>query len=444
MPTPPVISDDVLNPISATQPCGEDLQATRDWVDLKNARPNPFEVGDKGIWEPVSANNSSWSLLGKLAAEALQRKSKDLRIAIWLAESNTRLHGFAGLRDGLRLIRELVTRYWDSGLYPPIVDDDVESRCGPLGWLNQKMAEAIRDIPITGRSDGGENYSLVYYHETRRPHGRLPVEQFDEAVKLTPRADYEAMSEDLQQVFEGLKELDRVVEERVCQSLMRLNGQHYKTLEEAKAAAGAFMPTSVESRAALEEVRVALEGILRKKRQEEARQPGLTAAAGELSEHAPSEGRAQAPSFLPRIEGQTTVNGSWRNAEELVRAGHVDKGLAEMTRLAAAEHNGRGRFHRRLMLAEICLTTKREKLATAILEELAEQIDKFQLENWESSALIGAVWSRLYRCYQNEQAGTADAERAAKLFDRLCRLDPWQALACSEGKYLSLGQASGS
>jgi hypothetical protein len=110
-----------------------------------------------------------------------------------------------------------------------------------------------------------------------------------------------------------------------------------------------------------------------------------------------------------------------------------------MTRLAAAELNGRARFKRKLLLAEICWSTKREKLAKAILEELAEQIDKFQLEVWESSALVGAVWSRLYRCYKNEQAGTADTERAAKLFERLCRLDPWQALACSEGRYSSLG-----
>ena len=101
MPTPPVISDALLAPISAAQPSGEDLQATKEWVDLKNARPNPLDMDDKGIWEPVQSNNSSWPLLGELASAALRRKSKDLRIALWLTEASIRLHQFAGLRDGL-------------------------------------------------------------------------------------------------------------------------------------------------------------------------------------------------------------------------------------------------------------------------------------------------------------------------------------------------------
>ncbi len=435
MPTPPVISDGLLAPISAEKPSGEDLQATKEWVDLKNARPNPFEVDDKGIWEPVQSNNSSWPLLSELASAALERKSKDLRIAIWLTEASIRLHQFAGLRDGLRLIRELALRYWDSGLYPLITDGDVDSRCGPLGWLNEKMAEAVRQIPITVRKDGGENYSFVYYRETRRPQGRLSREQFESAVKSTRRAQYETMLEDFQQACDELKELDRVVEEKVCSSFISLNGQHYRTPEEAKKAAAAIVPAVTESKAALEEIKVVLDGILRKKRQEEPDQADAIGAAGEGPEGGPDEVVTQKLSSLPGTGGEAVSNGSWQNAENLVRTGHIDKGLAEMTRLAATEPNGRARFHRKLLLAEICLSTKREKLAKAILEELAEQIDKLQLEAWESSALIGAVWSRLYRCYKNEQAGTADAERAAKLFDRLCRLDPWQALACSEGKY---------
>ncbi len=434
MPTPPVLSDELLAPISAAQPCGDDLQASKDWVDLKNARPNPAEVDDKGIWQPVQSSNASWPLLSEMAAGALQRKSKDLRIALWLTEAWIKLHGFPGLRDGLRLLRELVTRYWDSGLYPLIVDGEVDSRCGPLGWLNEKMAEAIRQIPITARKDGGENYSLLYYQETRRPQGRLTIDQFNEAVRLTPRAKYETMLEDFQQACQELKELERVVEEEVCRSLLSLNGQQHKTPEDAKKAAEALVPVVADSKAALDEIRVVLEGILREKRQQEPDATAPAAATGGTPEGGPGQVAAQRLSFVFGTGGEATSNGSWQNAENLVRAGQLDKGLAEMTRLAAAEPNGRARFHRKLLLAEICLSTKRDKLAKAILEELAEQIDKLQLETWESPALIGAVWSRLYRCYKNEQAGTADAERAAKLFDRLCRLDPWQALACSEGK----------
>jgi type VI secretion system protein ImpA len=126
----------------------------------------------------------------------------------------------------------------------------------------------------------------------------------------------------------------------------------------------------------------------------------------------------------------SAMAGSWQEAERLVRSGQVDAGLAEMTRLAAAETSGRNRFHRKLLLAEVCIASKREQLARAILEELAEQIDKFQLEIWETSDLVSSVWTRLYNLYKH--GSQPDADRARKLYDRLCRLDPWQALACGE------------
>ena len=102
-----------------------------------------------------------------------------------------------------------------------------------------------------------------------------------------------------------------------------------------------------------------------------------------------------------------------------------------MTRLAAAETSGRDRFQRKLLLAEVCLASKRDRLARSILEELAEQIDKFQLESWESTELISSVWTRLYRLYK-QGGDTSDLDRASKLYGRLCRLDPWQALGCTE------------
>jgi len=439
MPTPRVISDELLVPISADKPAGGDLRATQEWVDLRKARPNPLEVADKGIWEPVEASNSGWALLKQLASEALQRRSKDLQIAIWVLEANIRLHRFAGLRDGLWLIRELLLRFWDTGLYPLIPDGEVDSRCGPLEWLNEKMADVIRQIPLTVRKGDGEDYALVHYRETQRPQRTLTLDEFNAAVGLTPRAEYELIWEDFQQADAELKILEQVIEEKVTGSFISLNAQQFATPEEARKAALDIVPLATESRAALEEIKTLLNRILRKKRQDEPDQPAAATPGGEAS--APAQGNVEAPKIgsFPGSGVTALPDGSWQNAENLVRTGQIDKGLAEMTRLAAAEPNGRARFQRKLLLAEICWSTKRERLARTILEELAEQIDTFKLEAWESPALIGAVWSRLYRCYKDEKAGTADPDKAATFFLRLCRLDPWQALACGEGKYSSLG-----
>ena len=89
-----------------------------------------------------------------------------------------------------------------------------------------------------------------------------------------------------------------------------------------------------------------------------------------------------------------------------------------MTRLAAMETSGRSRFQRKLLLAEVCLASKRDALARSILEELAEQIDKCQLESWESSELIGGVWTRLYKMYK-QGGDSSDEDRADKLYERL-------------------------
>jgi hypothetical protein len=51
---------------------------------------------------------------------------------------------------------------------------------------------------------------------------------------------------------------------------------------------------------------------------------------------------------------------------------------------------------------------------------------------WESSELIAGVWIRLHKLY-TQSTDSSDRDRAGKLYERLCRLDPWQALNFGEG-----------
>ena len=85
-----------------------------------------------------------------------------------------------------------------------------------------------------------------------------------------------------------------------------------------------------------------------------------------------------------------------------------------------------------LLLADICIQTNRMKLARSILEELNELVDKHNLTSWETSDLIGAVWARLVRCYRDRNSGTANSDKAAEVYLKLSRLDPWQALALGD------------
>jgi hypothetical protein len=182
----------------------------------------------------------------------------------------------------------------------------------------------------------------------------------------------------------------------------------------------------------VDEFRTAVLIILRKRGQLPPGVGGLTipqepgVSAGSLGSASPGGGT---PS-LTQVEGGD--RDSWTQCEELFRKGDISSALAAMTKLAASEPNGRVRFHRKLVLADLCLQTNRKQLGTSILEELSEIIELHKLDSWENSDIVGGVWSRLVRCYRDRSAGTANEEKEADFYLKLSRLDPWQALGCGE------------
>ena len=434
MSTEPLVSDDLLDPISADQPAGVDLRWTPEWDRIKEARRADDGL-DPGKWAKKESKAADWRLVRELTLPMLRERSKDLQLGMWLMEANLKLHGFAGLREGLRLTRELMARYWDKGLYPPM-EEGPEDRAGPLQWLNDKLVDSITAIPITVRADGGQDYSVIDLQEARGvgaestwktadgiidekkkrvydtaiAEGRVSMEMFNNAISETKRADYEQFHTLFAQTYDEFTALESVVEEKF----------------------GDAAPNLAACRSALREIKQEISDILDRMPAPPASQQasrGGPAVSGERTE--PVVVRFPI-SFSNTQASAEALGGSWQEAETLVYSGQVDRGLAEMTRLAASETSGRNRFKRKLLLAEVCLASKRERLARSILEELAEQIDKFQLDFWETSDLIGSVWIKLYTMYKQGEGGPSDADRAGKLYERLCRLDPWQALACGE------------
>jgi len=443
MPSAPLFTNDLLDPFPAGQPAGADLRWTLEWDRLKEARRTDDDL-QPGKWAKREHKSADWRAVSELATEMLRERSKDLQLAMWLTEANLKLHGFAGLRDGFRITRELMVRFWDLGLYPAI-EDGPEDRAGPLEWLNEKLVDCIAAVSITARADERPNYSLSDLKDARRfgseesntrgddgetdskkkreydeaiARGRVSTNLFDEAVRNSPRARYEELAGDFDQAHAEFKALELVVAERF----------------------GDAAPNLARCRAMLDEIKQEVSDILTARRKAEP-DPWLVAGRPNAGEPNAENQSGTGASMVMRFplslslaavaQGSATAN-SWQVAEQMVRSGDVEQGLAEMTRLAAMETTGRNRFQRKLLLAEVCLADKRNRLARSILEELAEQIDKYQLEWWESSELISAVWTRLYKIYK-QGGDSSDADRAQKLYERLARLDPWQALGCNEG-----------
>ena len=415
--------NDLLAPISDERPAGEDIALAPEWVAISEARRRD-KVDER--------KNSDWPLIQGLLKDALARKSKDLRLAVWLTEANIKLAGFAGLRDSARLLRGLLTQYWDSGLYPEAEGGDLQFRAMPLEWLGgDNLPRAIRQIPLTARSDSGRDYSYLDHSQARQigwekdirnslgdidpekaekrksalERGGVSAEAFEEAIKSTRRASLEAVRADFDHAWDEFQQLDRCIEEKF----------------------GTEAPPTSEAKEALEDCRRLIDDLLKRKKAEEPDAPpappkGPPGDRGNLNPF------RLPPGPFPDVPD---TDGSWAHAEDLVRAGNTAEGLAEMTRLAGRQY-GRAYFQQKLRLAEICLSIERQRLGIAVLEELAKTIDELHLEKWESPELLGRVWGRLYRCYKGAEPESAQAARASALFDRLCRLDPWQALRWDE------------
>jgi type VI secretion system protein ImpA len=167
--------------------------------------------------------------------------------------------GFAGLRDGLRLLRELQQRFWAS-LHPAVVDGDLEDRARLLEWLDARLPLAIRQAALTHSRDG-QHYSWLRWDESRAvdnlgrqnqeaweaalADGKITGEQFDKAVAATPRAFYAALLEDLTQCQEEYEELDSLLNEKF----------------------GREAPSLLGIKSAIEDCSTLVEGTLKRKRE---------------------------------------------------------------------------------------------------------------------------------------------------------------------------------
>ena len=120
----------LLSEVSAEAPCGEDLSYDASFLALEDMLRTKAAGGIvAGVEE--EAEEPNWREVREKSSELLKR-SKDLRIAMYLTISLLKLEGIPGLRDGLSLLRGLLERFWDN-LYPQLDPDDNDD---PLERIN--------------------------------------------------------------------------------------------------------------------------------------------------------------------------------------------------------------------------------------------------------------------------------------------------------------------
>ncbi|MBX3411207.1 MAG: type VI secretion system protein TssA [Pirellulales bacterium] len=225
MASPDVLDfESLLAPIPGDKPTGEDIRS--DWSPtslyyaIKDARSTARGVERMLEKDPEQAardypGGANWTEVLRLGPQILAQTSKDLEVAAWLTEALVRKHGYAGLRDGLRLARELVERYWD-GLYPlPDEEEGLRTRVAPFTGLNGDDAEGtliapIKNIPIT-EAGSYAAFSTWQYEQAgsldaiddpdrraaRIEQGAVTLQMFDRAVAETSPEFFRNLWEDI-------------------------------------------------------------------------------------------------------------------------------------------------------------------------------------------------------------------------------------------------------
>jgi type VI secretion system protein ImpA len=115
-------------------------------------------------------------------------------------------------------------------------------------------------------------------------------------------------------------------------------------------------------------------------------------------------------------------------AMQAARSGRAQEGIEMLMREMLQERSGRARFHRKVQLTQLCVSTGHDEIAFPILQELAGEIERRKLEDWESADLIAQPLALLYRCLTKADSS---AEERQKLYSWICRLDPVQAMNIS-------------
>jgi type VI secretion system protein ImpA len=215
--------EQLLAPISERQPCGADISFSPELDAIANARRADDPTLEQGAWV-TTLKEADWKFVGKRCAQLIEQRSKDLQLAVWLAEASAKTAGLRGLADSLLLIAALCERYWDH-LYPMPDEGGFEQRIGNLHWIASRAPQMILEIPIT--EGAGSAYSMKDF-EVARMHGGPEAEDLAAAQRHGSRVFYEELMRDCDHCAAALADLERVVDDRI--------GDEGPSLSAAKAA----------------------------------------------------------------------------------------------------------------------------------------------------------------------------------------------------------------
>ncbi|OWK38544.1 type VI secretion system protein TssA [Fimbriiglobus ruber] len=214
-----------LAPIAGPDPAGQKLTLL-EWNRLKDLTEDfdpARDLTDDDRRNPQYADAvkkvPQWDAVLQFGLTHLRAKGKDLRNVFAVVEARTRRRGFAGVRDGLKLLRRLCEECWDR-MYP-VIDDptnpsDVEARTGLFSFLDEELKQpffptTIRAIPLFSPADKPAVSFLNCQSPGQNQPATVSQDEFRAAVAAAPGEQIAAVRRDNELIAAALDELQQLV-----------------------------------------------------------------------------------------------------------------------------------------------------------------------------------------------------------------------------------------
>ncbi|MDB5747851.1 MAG: type secretion protein [Massilia sp.] len=200
--------EQLLRPVSEAAPCGEDLAFSPELDAIAQARKADDPSLEQGAWV-TTLKEADWKFVGKRCALLVETRSKDLQLAVWLAEASAKTAGLRGLGDALLVVAALCERYWD-GLYPLPDEGGFEQRIGNLAWIAARAPQLVMECPVTE----GAAFSMRDI-EAARAGGAARIAEVEAARGRTSKAWQQALLDDCNACLAALDALENAVDARL-------------------------------------------------------------------------------------------------------------------------------------------------------------------------------------------------------------------------------------
>jgi len=129
------------DPISAEQPCGENVRYEADFEQLE---------AELAKQESLDAEIVDWNVVVDLSSRIIKNSSKDLLVGSYLCNALLLNEAYTGLAVGLKILNDMVEQHWDC-LFPPA--KRMRARQSAFTWLAEKAGMYISTNPPTAAAD---------------------------------------------------------------------------------------------------------------------------------------------------------------------------------------------------------------------------------------------------------------------------------------------------